>query len=281
MAAPRRILAVVAFLLIPVLSSAAPDIPIIVDGVALDAKAVVIRDDVYVPAWILENYAHTKVNWARKGNLLEILTEPPSGGRSVMAGKVRVRVGFYLDSEGFVKGKDARIYLLNVDPKEFRFPDGKGPAERAHEAALERIGTASPEMREYLSLSPTDRFAPKGWNLVSRMEKKEIAGLPSAVERYETLYRTHYYDVLTTLVTERYQAVTRPLVLDGSLNGIRILPLTLGEDGSAAAEVDNGLWFVYGRMIYRNRQVVWDMPVAVRGGETTVELSNRNSAVAY
>jgi hypothetical protein len=282
MAAPRRTLALAAFLLMPVLSHAkGPDIPIIVDGVALDAKAVVIREDVYIPAWILENYAHTKINWIRKGNLLEILTEPAGGGRPVEGGKVRVRVGFYLDKEGFVRGKDARVYLLNVDPKEFRFADGKGPAERAHESALERIGACSPPMREYLALTPGDRFTPAGWNIVSRLSKEEIQGLTAAVDRYESLYRTHYYDLLTTLVADRFQASSNSLVVDESMKGIRILPLSLSDEGAAETKVENGLWFLFGRMLYGNRQIVWDVPVAVRGGESSVELSNRNSAVMY
>ncbi len=34
-----------------------PDIPILVDGVPLDARAIAIRGEVYIPAWILENYS--------------------------------------------------------------------------------------------------------------------------------------------------------------------------------------------------------------------------------
>src|SRR5512144_2080403 len=68
-------------------------IAIIVDGLPLDAKAIAVKDDVYVPAWILENYARTKVNWVRRSNILEIITTspdqavpPPEGTRSVRRG---------------------------------------------------------------------------------------------------------------------------------------------------------------------------------------------------
>lgn len=32
-------------------------------------------------------------------------------------------------------------------------------------------------------------------------------------------------------------------------------------------------------MLYGNAQIVWDLPVVVRGGSTVVELSNRSAAL--
>jgi hypothetical protein len=255
------------------------DIAIIVDGIPLDARAIAVKDEVYVPAWILENYAHTKVNWMRSGNILEILTEAPGGSSAPQEGKMRIKVGIYFEQEGFVVGKGTRLYLINGDPKEFRFSDGKTPAERAHEGTIERLGSLSEAMRGYLRLPPTERFAPKGWKIVSRMPAEEISGLSSTVDRYELLYKSLYYDLVTNLVNEKEQQLHSSSVVDDTLKGVRIEALPVGDDGSAEITVSNGLYFLYARMLHKNRQIVWDIPVALRGGETFVELSNRNAAL--
>ncbi|MEK6778583.1 MAG: hypothetical protein AABY80_02845 [Candidatus Deferrimicrobiota bacterium] len=255
------------------------DIPIIVDGIPLDAKAVVVKDEVFIPAWILENYAHTKVRWMRRGNILEILTSAPGDPSPPTEGKLKVKVGFYLGTEGFVVGKNTRLYLLNIDPKEFTFQDGKTPAERAHEGTVERIGNISDPMREYLHLPPTERFSPKGWGIVSKMPKEEIVLLSSIVERYEVLYKSLYYDLVTNLVIGKEQDIRTSSMIDETLKGIRIENVPLSDDGSAEITLGNGLYFLYARMLYRNRQIVWDMPVAVRGTGTMIELSNRNAAL--
>ncbi len=253
-------------------------ISIIVDGLPLDARAVAIKDEVYVPAWILENYARTKVNWIRRSNILEILTEAPSTA-SPQEGKMKLKIGIYLDQEGFVVGKGTRLYLLNSDPKEFRFPDGKTPAERAHEGTIERIGNLSEAMRQYLQLPPTERFSTKGWKIISVMPAEEISALNSTVDRYELLYKSLYYDLITNLISEKDEKIRTSSVIEETLKGVRIESVPVGDDGAAEIPLSNGLYFLYARMLYKNRQIVWDMPVAVRGGETTVELSNRNAAL--
>ncbi|MBI5419782.1 MAG: hypothetical protein HZA60_06825 [Deltaproteobacteria bacterium] len=278
---PGRLLPALLFLLAGQAAPAQPDIAIIVDGLPLDAKAIAVKDEVYVPAWILENYAHTKVKWMRRGNVLEILTATPGDVSPPPEGKLKLKVGFYLNSEGFVVGKNARLYLLNIDPKEFVFPDGKTPAERAHEGTVERIGNISEAMHEYLSLPPTERFTAKGWRIVARMPMEEIVSLSATVDRYELLYKSLYYDLITNLVSEKEHQIRTSAVIDDSLKGIKVENIPLREDGSAEITLGNGLYFLYARMLYRNRQVVWDMPVAVRGGETAVELSNRNAALVH
>lgn len=254
-------------------------IPIMVDGLPLDAKAIAVQDEVYVPAWILENYAHTKVKWMRRGNLLEILTGTPGPPAPPAAGTLRLKIGFYLTAEGFVVGRNTRLFLLNVDPKEFQFQDGKSPADRAVEGAIERMGAASAALREYLALPPTERFTPKGWGLVARMPKEEIATLSATVDRYELLYKSLFYDLVTNLVLSKEHQLKESSVIDESLKGLRIDSIDVGDDGSATAKLPDGLYFLYARMLHRNRQVVWDLPVAVRGGETHIELSNRNAAI--
>jgi len=276
----RTLLVLVAFL--SLVSPAASDeskIAIIVDGLPLDAKAIAVKDDVYVPAWILENYAHTKVNWRRRSNLLEIITTTPDQPTPPPEGTLKVKIGFYLDSEGFVVGGTTRLYLLNMDPKEFQFSDGKSAAERAHEGAVDRIGKSSPDIHAYLALSPMDRFSPNGWRVVARMPKTEIATLAATVDKYELLYKSLYYDLITTLVIAKDQQVNSSNVIDDALKGIRIESVPVAEDGTANAKLANGLYFLYARMLYKNRQIVWDIPVAVRGGETVIELSNRNAAL--
>lgn len=267
------------FLLFCATAFAEADIPIIVDGIPLDAKAVVVKDEVYIPAWILENYAHTKVKWMRRGNILEVLTSAPPDTSPPAEGRLRLKIGFYLGTEGFVVGKNARLFLLNIDPKEFTFQDGKTPVERAHEGTIERIGNISDAMRDYLRLPPTDRFSPRGWANVSKMPKEEIAALPSIEDKYETLYKSLYYDLVTNLVIGKEQDIRVSSVIDDSLKGIRVENLPLGDDGSAEITLGNGLYYLYARMLYRNRQIVWDMPIAVRGSSTFVELSNRNAAL--
>ena len=255
------------------------DIAIIVDGLPLDAKAVAIKDEVYVPAWILENYAHTKVNWSRQSNLLEILSTPSNTASEPQDGTLKIKVGFYLDAEGFVIGQNTRLYLLNVDPKDFRTDDGKTAAERAHEGSIERIGSVSEAMKNYLRLSPLDRFTARGWALVAKMPKGEIATLSSSVEKFETLYKSLYYDLITNLVIGKQLALTTSSVIDGSLRGIRIDNIPVKDDGTAQLTLPNGLYYLYARMLYRNRQIVWDMPLSLRGGESVIELSNRNAAL--
>jgi len=278
-AIPTLFLVVLMTLLIGSTALAQADIPIIVDGIPLDAKGIAIKDEVFIPAWILENYAHTKVNWIRRGNLLEILTSSPGDPQPPSDGKLRVKVGFYLGTEGFVVGKNTRLYLLNIDPKEFTFEDGKTPVERAHEGTVERIGNISDAMREYLHLPPTDRFSPKGWGVVSKMPKEEIVHLSAIVDRYEILYKSLYYDLVTNLVIGKEQILRNSSVIDDAYKGIRIENVPLGEDGSAEITLGNGLYFLYARMLYRNKQIVWDMPVAVRGTGTVIELSNRNASL--
>jgi hypothetical protein len=261
-------------------SSPAPDIPIIVDGVPLDARAITVGGEPYIPAWILENYTGTRVRWVRQGKLLEISTTAKSPEASTAPGTIKVKIGSYLASEGFVVGKATRLFLINVDPKEFRFPDGRTAGERAHEGTVERIGQASPPARDYLRLSPTDRFSQKGWEAVARMPKEEIAGLPALVDRYETLYHSLYYDLLTNLVLETERRVRDSGTLDPGLKQITIVPVPVADNGFAVTKAPEGIQFLYGRMLYGNRQIVWDVPVAVRGGaETSIELSHRNASL--
>ena len=257
------------------------DIAIIVDGLPLDGKAIAVKDEVYVPAWILENYAHTKVNWIRQGNLLEILTTPPNTSSAPQDGVLRMKVGFYLDAEGFVIGQNTRLYLLNVDPKDFRTEDGKTAAERAHEGSIERIGSVSEAMKSYLRLPPLDRFTARGWSIVAKMPKEEISSLSSSVEKYETMYKSLYYDLITNMILEKQTALSGSSVVDGSLKGIKIDNIPVRDDGTAEVKLPNGLYYLYARMLYRNRQIVWDMPLSLRGGESVVELSNRNAALMY
>lgn len=259
--------------------AASGDIAIIVDGLPLDAKAIAIKDEVYVPAWILENYAHTKVNWSRQSNLLEIISTPSNTSSAPVDGTLKLKVGFYLDAEGFVIGQNTRLYVLNVDPKDFRTEDGKTAAERAHEGSIERIGSVSEAMRNYLRLPPLDRFTARGWAIVAKMPKEEIGSLSSSVEKYETLYKSLYYDLITNMVIGKQQALNESSVIDGSLKGIRIDNIPVKDDGTAQIKLPNGLYYLYARMLYRNRQVVWDMPISLRGGESVVELSNRNAAL--
>ena len=270
------------FALLPSAPPAGADdqkIAIIVDGLPLDAKAIAVKDDVYVPAWILENYAHTKVNWLRRSNVLEVITTSPDQPVPPPEGTLHVKIGFYLDTEGFVVGGSTRLYLLNTDPKEFQFRDRKSAALRAHEGAIDRIGKSSPDIHEYLALSPTERYSPKGWPIVARMPKDEIAKLSATVDKYEALYKSLYYDLITTLVIGKEQEVNSSSVIDDALKGIRIERVPVAEDGTARVTLPNGLYFLYARMLHKNRQIVWDIPVAVRGGETAIELSNRNAAL--
>lgn len=260
--------------------SAPPDIPILVDGVPLDARGIAVRGEVYIPAWILENYGGTKVEWVRPANLLQIDTASRPRDPVPAEGTLTVKVGSYLASEGFVVGKTTRLFLLNTDPKEFRFPDGKTAADRAHEGTIGRIGPASVPAIEYLRLSPTARFTREGWAVVSRMPKEEIYVLPALVERYEAMYNTLYYDLLTNLVLEMEQRVRESGSLDPALRKIEILPVSLGEDGAGSIRTAPGIRFLFGRMLYGNRQVVWNVPVVIQGAaETSVELSHRNTAV--
>lgn len=259
---------------------APPDIPILVDGVPLDAQGIAIRGEVYIPAWILENYGGTKVEWVRPANLLQINTATRPRDTVPAEGTLKVKVGSYLAADGFVIGKTTRLFLLNTDPKEFRFPDGKTAADRAHEGTIGRIGPASEPAIEYLQLSPTARFTREGWGVVSRMPKEEIYVLPALVERYEALYNTLHYDLLTNLVLEMEQRVRESGALDASLRKVEILPVPLGEDGSGSIRSAPGIRFLFGRMLYGNRQIVWNVPVVIQGGaETAVELSHRNAAI--
>lgn len=260
--------------------SVPPDIPILVDGVSLDARGIAIRGEVYIPAWILENYGRTKVEWVRPANILQINTTPLPKDSVPAEGTLKVKVGSYLASEGFVVGKMTRLFLLNTDPKEFRFPEGKTAEDRAHEGTIGRIGSISAPAVEYLHLSPTARFTREGWALVSRMPKEEINVLPTLVERYEALYNTLYYDLLTNVVFEMEQRVRESGTIDPALRKIEILPVSLGEDGAGSIRSTPGVRFLFGRMLYGNRQIVWNVPVVIQGGaETSVELSHRNAAV--
>jgi len=260
--------------------STPPDIPILVDGVPLDARGIAIRGEVYIPAWILENYGGTKIDWVRPANLLEISTASRPRDPAAVEGKLKVKVGSYLASEGFVIGKTTRLFLLNTDPKEFRFPDGKTATERAHEGTIARIGPASPPAVEYLQLSPTQRFTREGWAVISRMPKEEIYVLPALVERYESMYNALFYDLLTNLVFELEQRLRESGSLDPALRKIEILPVSLGEDGAGSIRSAPGIRFLFGRMLYGNRQIVWNVPVVILGAaETAVELSHRNAAI--
>jgi hypothetical protein len=261
-------------------SSAPPDIPILVDGVPLDAKGIAVRGEVYIPAWILENYGGTKVEWVRPANLLQINTAGRTQDPVPADGTLKVTVGSYLASEGFVVGKSTRLFLLNIDPKAFRFPDGRTAGDRAHEATIGRISSASPPAMEYLQLSPTARFAREGWAVVSRMPKEEIVVLPTLVEQYEAIYNSLYYDLLTNLVIEMELRVRESGTLDPAMHDVSIQPVTLGEDGAGTIRSAPGIRFLFGRMLYGNRQIVWNVPVVIHGNaETSVELSHRNAAV--
>ena len=274
-------IAVVAALLAAVPAfSAPPDIPILVDGVPLDARGIAVRGEVYIPAWILENYGGTKVEWVRPANILQINTAARPQDPVQLEGTLKVKVGSYLASEGFVVGKTTRLFLMNMDPKEFRLPDGKTATERAHEGTIARIGSASAPAIEYLQLSPTARFTREGWAVVSRMPKEEIYVLPGLVERYESMYNTLFYDLLTNLVLEMEQRVRESGTLDPALRKIEIIPVPLGEEGTGSIRSAPGIRFLFGRMLYGNRQIVWNVPIVIQGGaETAVELSHRNAAI--
>ena len=260
--------------------AAPPDIPILVDGVPLDARAVSVQGEAYIPAWILENFGKTKVTWSRPANVLEIVTIAKPDDPQPADGVLIVKVGGRAETEGTSVGKTVRLFLLNVDPKDFRFPDGRTASERARDGSLDRVGPASPAAREYLGLSPAGRSAPEGWGMVARMNKEEITRLPALVELYEALYRSLYYDLLTNLVMEMEERVREEGALDPSLRGITIRPLPLGAEGEARLKVAPGIRFLYGRMLQGANQVVWDVPVSVRNrGETVVELSLRNAAI--
>lgn len=262
----------------PVLS-APPDIPILVDGVPMDARAIAVRGEVYIPAWILENYGGTKIEWIRPANLLEIVTTANPQDPARAEGTLKVRVGSYLASEGS-PGKAARLFLMNTDPKEFRFPDGRTAADRAHEGTITRIGPASPAAREYLRLSPAERSVRKGWEVVARMPKEEISVLPVLVDRYESLYNTFYHDLLTNLVLGTAERVREAGSLDPALKKIAIRPIVLGEDGTGSIRTPTGVGFLFGRMLQGDRQIVWNVPVVIQGsGETLVELSHRNAVI--
>lgn len=260
--------------------AAPPDIPILVDGVPMDARAAFIQGEAYVPAWILENDGKTKVTLTRPANVLEIVTIPKTTDPPTAGGILVVKVSVHAGREGFSVKKATRLFLMNVDPKEFRFPDGRTASERARDGSMERVGPASPAAREYLRLSPAERSAPEGWGMVARMPKEEIAGLPDLLERYEALYRSLYYDLLATLVMDMDQRVRDSGMLDPSLKGISIRPVPLGDNGAGRLKAPPGICFLYGRMLEGPHQVVWDVPVSVRsGGETVVELSLRNAAI--
>jgi len=274
--------AVVAALLAaaPVFSASPPDIPILVDGVPLDARGIAVRGEVYIPAWILENYGGTKVEWIRPENLLRINTASRPRDPVQAEGTLKVKVGSYLASEGFVVGKTTRLFLLNTDPKEFRLANGKSAAERAHEGTIARIGPASAPAIEYLQMSPTARFTREGWAVVSRMPKEEIYVLPGLVERYEAMYNALFYDLLTNLVLETEQQVRESGAIDPALRKIEILPVPLGEEGTGSVRSTPGIRFLFGRMLYGTRQIVWNVPIVIQGGsETVVELSHRNAAI--
>jgi len=274
-------IAVVAALLgaIPAFS-APPDIPILVDGVPLDARGIAVRGEVYIPAWILENYGGTKVEWVRPANLLRIDTASHPRTPVPAEGTLKVKVGSCLAAEGFVVGKTTRLFLLNTDSKSLRFPDGKTAADRAHEGTIKQFGPASAPAVEYLKLSPTDRFTPEGWAMVSRMPKEEISALPGLVERYEAMYNPLFYDLVTNLVLETEQRIRESGALDPELRKIEIHPISLGEDGDGSIRSAPGIRFLFGRMLNGNRQVVWNVPVVLQGGaETSVELSHRNAAI--
>jgi len=274
--------AVVAALLAaaPVFSASSPDIPILVDGVPLDARGIAVRGEVYIPAWILENYGETKVEWIRPENILRINTAARPRDPVQAEGTLKVKVGSYLASEGFVVGKTTRLFLLNTDPKEFRLANGKSAAERAHEGTIARIGPASAPAIEYLQMSPTARFTREGWAVVSRMPKEEIYVLPGLVERYEAMYNALFYDLLTNLVLETEQQVRESGAIDPALRKIEILPVPLGEEGTGSVRSTPGIRFLFGRMLYGTRQIVWNVPIVIQGGsETVVELSHRNAAI--
>jgi hypothetical protein len=258
---------------------APPDIPILVDGVPLDARGVAIRGEVYIPAWILENFGGTKVEWVRPANLLQVDTASRPRDPVPAEGTLTVKVGAFPSVEGFAMERTTRLYLLNTDPREFRFPDGKSAADRAHEGAVGRIDAASPPAVEYLRLSPTARSSREGWAIVSRMPKEEIFVLPAIVERYEALYSGLYYDLLTTLVLEMELRVRESGALDPALRNIRIVPVSLDEEGGGSVRSSPGIRFLFGRTLYGARQAVWNVPVVIQGGAATaVELSLRNAA---
>ena len=87
-----------------------------------DARGIAIRGEVYLPAWILENYGGTKVEWVRPANLLQINTASRPRDPVPVEGTLKVKVGSYLASEGFVVGKTTRLFLLNTDPKALPVP---------------------------------------------------------------------------------------------------------------------------------------------------------------
>ena len=59
-------------------------------------------------------YEVITVKWMRHGNLLEILTVSPKEPARPAAGTLKIKIGFYLKSEGFVVGRNTRLFLLNV-----------------------------------------------------------------------------------------------------------------------------------------------------------------------
>ena len=103
----------------------------------------------------------------------------------------------------------------------------------ASEGAIERMGAVSGALRDYLALPPTERFTPKGWGTVSRMPKEEIVSLPETVDRYELLYKSLFYDLVTNLILSMEHRLKESSVIDDSLKGMRIDSMGVTEDGSA------------------------------------------------
>lgn len=272
-----QILLLLTFLFFSTAALADSEVTILVDGIPLDAKGIVVDQDVFIPAWILENYGTTKVIWKPGDSILEINTAPPIKPIEKMEGEVTIRVGFYASQEGFIIGDRTNVYIFNINPETLRFKDGKSIHERAHEAAIARLSPLNDIVIRYLDLSPPNRYLKDGWRVISLMDRKEILNLKTIVDRYELLYKEMYYDILSTLVLEKYSMINDASSIYPELKHITSLKMITDEDGKGKVTLKNGTYFIYSRMFYKGSIIVWNLPVTISGNDISIELTNRDA----
>lgn len=260
----------------PSLSAKPEEVTILVDGVPLDAKGITIDQEIFVPAWILENYGNTRIIWKPGTSILEINTFEPLDAISKMEASISIRIGFYAEEEGFIIGKNTRVYILNLDPKNLTFENGNTLHDRAHQSTISRLQPINEWEIKYLNLSPTERYYRTGLQIISRMDKDTILGLDKVVDRYESLYRDFYFDLLSTIVFERERQISESATISPYLKDIKILKLITDEEGKGMITVPNGTYFVFCRMYLRGKIILWNLPVTVSGSDLSLELTNRN-----
>lgn len=252
------------------------ELTILVDGVPLDAKGVSIDQELYVPAWILENYGNTRIIWKPGASILEINTVEPEDAILKMEGAVSIRIGFYAEEEGFIIGKNTRVYILNLNPGSLDFGSGDSLHRRAHESTISRLQPIDEWVLKYLDLSPPERYYNAGLQKISKMDKETILGLNSIVEKYENLYQEFYHDLLSTLVFEKEREISESATISPELKDIKIMKLITDEEGKGKVTLQNGTHFVFCRMYHQGRLIIWNLPVTVTGNDISLELTNRN-----